>query len=205
MNNWTVIYTSDHLGRFPHIATIQKTNPEAQLLLMDFSNNLPKHFIWKNPDILIRPWIKSNIQNILHNNIALVEYDTYLGKKLPDINDDNFLIGRNFFKYNPGHTWKWFDNLYLEKIGNLKDYACGLTVFALYMMSKNVLEKWISPEYDFMYTYDLNVEMRFPTICNYCGVNISGDKQLLQNILLPSHMTQKEWNLNIADFYHPVK
>lgn len=203
MNNWTIIYTSNHLGEFPHYETLRNSNPDAQILFMDFSNDLPRQFIWQNPDMLIRSWLKKNIAKIKHNNLALVEYDVYVNTLLPDITKDNFLYGKNYINYKENHNWMWFDDKYLNKLKHLRPYACGLAIFGLYFMSKNVLEILLDKQYDFLYKEDMNVELRFPTIMNSAGVEVMGYN--MPNIYLPAHAPPNFFDPNKPDFYHPVK
>lgn len=191
-NKWTIIYTSRHTdGCFLHLDHIIKSNPYAQILTIDFTYN----YGWLNPDKTIRKWMSQNISKIKHNNVAFIEYDVLITKSLPDIKLNNILYGRILSDKN----WVWWKEI--DKLKHLKPYACSIQVFAMYMMSRNCLNFYLDKQYDFLYEQDIIGELRFPTIMNHNGVQIS-EYPYMNNCHWGKDV---EYDINIPDYYHPVK
>lgn len=95
INNWTVIYC-DHNNQFIHLDHIKKSNPNAQILLADISDdyNYNKGDCWRNWDFLLREWLRDHICEIDNNNVAVLEWDVLITKELPNITITG-LIGKH--------------------------------------------------------------------------------------------------------------
>lgn len=193
-NKWTIINTSNVNGNFIHLEYLSKSNPNAQIMTMDWSKyNIETG--WLECDKVLRKWVYENIDKIQNENIAFVEYDVLITKELPDIESKNFLYATIF---SPPDWHGWQD---VDKLGHLKNYAKSVQVFGMYMMSRNCLDFYLDSEYDFLYSEKMSCELRFPTIMNYNGVEVNEY----------SHMSNCRWgpdidyDINIPDYYHPVK
>jgi hypothetical protein len=86
MNKWTIIYC--YFNQPIHEKYLKDSNPDSDIILADISNNLPKKYAWRNTDKLVRQWLQKNIDKIHTNNIAIIEWDVLITKKLPDLNID---------------------------------------------------------------------------------------------------------------------
>ena len=190
MNNldkfkWTIVY-SDFQHQYLHLKHLEKSNPDAQILLADISNDLPKIMVWRNNDRYIREWLRNNYHKILHNNIAFVEWDVIITTNLPNINVCGF-IGKHLQK--PGvNEWLWFNEIH--SLGKYKTHAMGAAPFAIQFMDK---------QYDDIYAQDIFCELRLPTIMNYAGIKMS-------EYLLPFvEWYNIKYNKHIPGIYHAVK
>lgn len=207
MSKWTIIYCSNYRGNFIHAQHLRKFNPDAQILALDFTNNYPTERIWKQCDLVIRPWLKENKHKIQHNNIAIVEYDVLMLQKLPDISLNNEMLVKRVL--DPiEHSWWWFFSD-KDQLGYLEPNACAINFFCFFAISKNCIDYWIDPKYDFLYEehIDMQCELRVPTILKSNGVNIrEGGDDLMYNIhCLVETGEDIEFDSNYPGFYHPVK
>lgn len=205
-NNWTIIYCSNHKGEYIHEKHLLKSNPNAQILKLDFRNNYPSEIIWKQCDLIVRPWLKENKDKIEHNNIAIVEYDVLITKEFPDITLDNEVLAKRVLCPVKNSWWWFFGDK--NKLGYLKENACAINFFCFFVMSKNCIDYWIDSRYDFLYdNVDMQCELRMPTILKSNGVNIRrGDDSLMYNIhCMVDTGEDLEFDRNHLGFYHPVK
>lgn len=203
-NKWTIIYCSDYRGNFLHEDHIKRSNPEAQILKLDFTNNYPPHIIWKQCDLVIRPWLKENKSKIKHNNVAIVEYDVLITQELPDIFLDNEIIGTKILYPEKDTWWKFFDDSY--KLGYLlKRQCCGLIFFCFYLMSRNCIDYWTDSKHDYLYkeNKDISCELRVPTILKFNKVNIKESYSDIMRNINVVHI--EKFDKNIPGFYHPIK
>jgi len=190
---WTIIYV-DFQHQYLHLKHLQKSNPDAQIILADISSNIEKIIAWRNNDRLIRNWLKNNKSQIIHHNIAILEWDVLVSSPLPNIKINGF-VGRNLQKPNI-NKWLWFKEI--DRLGKYKNYAMGAAPFAIQFFDKNSIEAWTSDEFDSISSQDIFCELRLPTIMNYAGIAMS--EHLLPNV---------EWyniqHKKIPGIYHAIK
>lgn len=192
-NKWTIIYF--YHDKPIHYHHLIKSNPNANILLGDISNNYNKHYCWRNCDNLFRKWIKNNLDQISTNNIAILEWDVLVSCKLPDINI-NGLFGKDVITRD--QNWVWFRDCY--KLSKYKNYAIGLSPLAVLFMDKITLTTWTSDEFDAIYTKDIFSELRLPTLLN--SKNISINSFPMNNVDWRNII---KYNSSIPDIYHPIK
>ena len=82
-NPWTIIYYS-HTDPI-HSDHIRASNPDAQLILLDTSNDLSRVEAFGRGDYLLRKALKSKFSLIAHDNVLLVEWDVLITATLPDV------------------------------------------------------------------------------------------------------------------------
>jgi len=201
---WSIIACSNHKNEYLHINALEKSNPDAQIIRMDFTN---QH---KNPglecDAVIREWFRSDLSvfdKIQYNNIAFVEYDVLITTSLPNINLENELVGPailNRKKHPEWFNWKFLPNM----LEFQHSAVIGLATFSVYFMSKNCLDIWLDEKYDPLYEQSVCCELRFPTILYNNGVSIKTHESLKNVIYLPSPKSI-EFDSSIEGIYHPVK
>lgn len=191
---WTIIYV-DFQHRYLHLNHIQKSNPDAQIILCDISNDISKIIAWRNNDRFIRDWLKKNKNKIIHNNIAIVEWDVLITSALPNILVDGF-VGRNLQK--PGiNKWLWFKEI--DRLGKYKNYATGAAPFAIQFFNKNAIDVWTSEEFNDIFLEDIFCELRLPTIMNYANINIS------EHLLPYVEWYPAKYNKDVPGIYHAIK
>jgi len=193
-NKWTIVYV-DFQDQYIHLDHLKKSNPDAQILLCDISNDLPKVFVWRNNDKFIREWFRSNLDKIQHNNIAILEWDVVVTIPLPDIAVNGF-VGRNLQRLNI-NQWVWFNEI--NRLGRYKPYAMGSAPFCVQFMDRQCINRWVDQEFDDIYSEDIFCELRLPTILNYANVNMS-----------EYSMPYVEWHVmeyykDIPGIYHAIK
>lgn len=195
-NKWTIIYTFHN--ECLHFDHLQKSNPDAECLKSDISNNFSSDFAWRNSDGLIRNWLKNNIDSIKTNNVAILEWDTLITKQLPNMLIDG-VFGKFVRPYKDYSHWYWFRDKW--KLDHLEPYACGLLSFGFLMLNKEAIKIWISADFDFLYEKDIGCELRLGTIFKYS--NIKMNEMQFPNIM----EGQKKITVDLKrpDYYHPVK
>lgn len=210
MSSWTIIYSSDHKGNFIHEEYLRKSNPDAQILKLDMTNDLPEDIGWKQSDIIVREWMKQNHNEIEHNNVALIEYDVLVNMKLPNIYLDNTIMGKQPLNLVDNPSWWPFTEKH--RLGYLEKDAYGLWFFGFYMMSRNCIEYLIKAEYDFLFNYEVDIlsELKFITILKHNNVSIEAANPLYMcNFLCGKRgngsIPDIDYRLSIPGIYHPVK
>lgn len=209
MSKWTIIHCSNQKGEFLHEEHLKKTNPNAQILKLETTNELQPYVGWKQCDIIVRRWMKENHNQIKYNNVALLEFDVLLNMELPDINLENTIIGKH--SVNPINHPEWWPFSDKKRLDHLEEYAHGLLYFGFYMMSRNCIDHLIKKEYDFLFEYerDMLCELRFATVLNHSKVSIKeAENSLLDNFLcggIGFEVKDIEYNIDIPGIYHPVK
>lgn len=207
MNNWTILYVSNHLGDYPHIDQLYKTNPEAQILLVDQTNSLPKEIAWRNSDNIIRKWIQKHYSKITYNNIAILEYDVYCNQRLPNFFITNEFYARTVNYHSINSKWRWFDT---QRIGGAKplidcgykEYLIGFAPFGIIMTGRYAISQLINSKYDNIYQYDIISEVRVGTILNSCGIKFQPYEMPNVLVNLPeSHI----FDFSQQSIFHPVK
>lgn len=207
MCEWTILYTSDKFGNFPHITTVETNNLNAQIFCVDIKNNFAPDFAWRNPDILIRQWVQSNFHKFKKNNIAILEYDVYCNKTLPNIQIQNALYAKVINNYFPDTKWVWFsENINGGSYPLIKHgygaYLKGFAPFAVWMTSHNAIKNWINKRYDKLYDCDIISEVRIGTIMNYNGIALS--TYPMPNVFTKIDKHHK-FDLTQNDIFHPIK
>lgn len=189
---WTILYT-DHQKQFIHYNHLIKSNPDANIIKVDISNNLDKKYIWRNSDLLIRSWLKNNRDSIVTNNIAIIEWDVLVKQKLPDTQ----IIGlqaKNIIK--PNRKWWWFKDKY--KLEHYSKYALGAAPLAVLFMSARCIDILLESSFDCLYQKDIFSELRIPTILNSRNITIT-------SYSMPNVDSKKTMLKSEAGIYHPIK
>lgn len=203
--NWTVILCSSPTGEYIHEHHIRKSNPDAQILKIDFTNEKYRETIssypWREPDKIIRSWMKEHKDEIEYNNVVFMEYDLLITKQLPNIFLENEILGSAAINPVEHKWWVFFNES--NKLGCLEEYSCALLLFCFYCMSRNCIDYWVDSKYDYLYTKEVDIlcELRMPTILRSCGIsvgNLPGVGDYIQ-------MGDRDYDLSIPGYYHPVK
>lgn len=208
-NKWTIIACSNHKNEYLHLKYLKQSNPDAQIIKLNFGNKQR----WKNEhlyhahfecDAVIRDWFRfkpERVSRIKYNNIALVEYDTLITQRLPDIKLNNELLCNK--KLIPKKNPNWNNWPHILKLEEWKEYAVGCMPFSLYFMSKNCLDIWIDEKYNDIYKHKMCAEVRLPSILNRNGVKIKRHSSL-KNIKFIANKSLL-FDMDVPGLYHPVK
>jgi hypothetical protein len=202
-NNWTVIACSNHKNEYLHLKYLKESNPDAQIIKLDFTN--PNPLAGFQCDMIVRDWFlskPSRINNIKYNNVALVEYDVLITQRLPDIKLNNELLCHK--KMIPETSAIWRNWPHILRLEEWKKYAVGCMPFSLYFMSKNCLDILINKKYDQIYKERMCCEVRLPSILNRNKIKIESHPSL-RNIKFIENNKSLEFNINTPGLYHPVK
>lgn len=194
-NKWTIIYT--YFKEPINISYIKESNPSADILIADISNNYPKKFAWRNCDKLIRDWLKNNVGEIRTNNVLLIEWDVLVKKELPDMFIDRVYC-KEIRTIQHNRRWCWFNEN--NVLGEYKRFAMGIVPFGFIMLNIDHINMWIDPKFDKLYEQNIFCELRFGTIMNASNGKLS--KYDLPYILGGN---KKHDSLNKNELYHPVK
>lgn len=195
MSPWTILYCKRHDGFAPHIDAIKLSNPHHQLVVLETKNNYPNYRAWMECDLILKPAIKKALPQILHHNIALLEWDVLLLDTLPDINVE-FLYANDI--YYKGGPWipgalKYFRNTDYEK------FVVCASRFCFYMMPKYALEIWIDKKNDHWFNKSMSCEVRLPTLLNYNGIK---PKKFVWPYLIKGKNTAP--SVSGKNIYHPI-
>lgn len=190
--NWTIIYT-DHNREFIHLDHLKKSNPDAQILLADTSNNFNKNFAWRNGDLLYRTWLQNNYDKLYYNNIAILEWDVLVSQKLPDIKI-NGILGKHII--SPNKKWFWFKEK--KRLKEYEKYSVGLSPLGVLFMCKNCVQQIVDQKFDIIYQQDIFSELRLPTILNSKNIQIS-------SYSLPNVSWKSVKYKTLPSIYHPIK
>lgn len=208
MYNWTIITTS-HNNNYGHIEITRLHNPDAQVIEADTSSLYKKfgdNWSYRNNDSSFRDWLKKNIDSIEHNNIAVFDWDVLCKMTLPnDFPLQNQIIVKEHIPYTEKtFDWWWFGEY--NKLKQFKPYACGVQPLGVLFVDKPSLTKLLDPEFDLIFKTNIFCELRFPTICNYLGIQINTFTQPQLEFI----RTRPDYSDEIIEFktgyiYHPVK
>jgi hypothetical protein len=195
-SSWTVIYTFHK--ECLHYDHLVKSNPQAYNMICNISNNYTKKYAWRNSDKLIREWLKNNITKIQTNNIAILEWDTLITKKMPETMEIDGVYAKYIRHYEKYPNWYWFKDK--PKLNHLSKYACGLLSFGFLLLNIKAAECIIDKQFDFLYEEDIFCELRLGTIFNYSNIPMT-------EIVFPNILEgQKKITVSDkGDYYHPVK
>jgi hypothetical protein len=199
----------------PHLKWIGKTNPEIDTrIIVGEDSPLGKKYNWKNGDQPLRKWWKEHCHTIKTDNVAVVEWDTLIGCKLPDIPEEFDLVGGLVMRENPSlrgkwkpklmgdptwseDCWYWWGDIPMLQIKS-DERAIGLVSFGALFMRKWVLDVVCDERWDQAYLSSIQNELRFPTIASVEGARVG-------TIELPF----VSWtNVSVGDIpgiYHSVK
>jgi hypothetical protein len=205
---WTIIYT--YYQEPIHLDIIKHNNPDADIIAANiYDPNLTGKDAWRNCDKLVRNWLRNNKHLIKNKHVCIAEYDVYMNLKLPADLDINNQLYCSAPAPNPSSFFLWFSEN--ERLGRLQQYAFGTALFCLYLMDRECIEYWLDEEFDYLYNEDIFCELRFGTIMNYKGVNISRFGKFLKWNLKaqPTHLNEQikkqPTYLSNPGIYHPVK
>lgn len=200
--HWTILYT--HHGRPIHLEHIQKYNPNAQIISINWIEQKyrqefdQKQYAWRNCDKQIRLWLKDNIDVIKHNNVAILEWDVLLTKELPNLHIDKFYANLIKTPNIHGSNWSWFAEN--NKLKTIEPFSVGVVPLCVLYCSNSHLQKWLSAEYDWLYHEDIFCELRLGSIINHIGIQLTE--------LRIGTIQSKPINLDkikIGGIYHKVK
>jgi len=193
---WNILYT-DHSNNFIHYDSLVYSNPDAKIFLVDISNHYDSQFAWQNSDILIRSWLKNNIQNIDKQcNIALLEWDVLVTKKLPSVKIQGLKAHTVLTPATHKHWPHWNQ---ISNLGKYISYATGIAPFGVLFMDYNTLETWIDRRFDDIYNKNIQNELRLASILKSQNIKLS-------EIDLPKVCWKTKWtNFTQPEIYHPVK
>jgi hypothetical protein len=195
-NKWSIIYS--YHNKPIHLEHLQQSNPNAQIILLDFSKNelgWDRQYIWRNSDKRIRIWAQKNADIIQYNNIAILEWDVLVTKSLPDFPVSG-LYGGDIQIPGTRH-WDWFNEI-SRLPEEYQKYAIGISPLSVIFMNKYCIDNWIDTKYDSIYELDIFGELRLPTVINHAGLSI-------KKYTMPNVNDMKVLVQNIPDIYHPVK
>jgi hypothetical protein len=203
-NSWTIFYSFHDTPI--HLSSLRLSNPEANIIPLNITNNFSQHFAWRNSDNLVRDRIKEHIDSIRSQNIAIAEYDVLIKEQLPDINVDAVYC-KKIMRLNQNKNWHWFKEI--NRLGSLEPFALGLFPMGFFILNIEHIKCWLDSKYDFLYEENIFCELRLGTILNHAGFPIK--EYNYSNILTRSAL--KHQNLEESIFinrqnsriYHPVK
>lgn len=208
MYNWTIITTS-HNNNYGHIEQTRLHNPDAQIIAADTSSLWKKFgdaWSYRNNDSSFRVWLKYNIDNIEHNNVAVFDWDVLCKMELPkDFPLTNEIIVKEHIPYTEKtFDWWWFGEY--NKLQKYKPWACGIQPLGVLFTDKTSLSKILDPSLDKIFNSNIFCELRFPTICNYLNIKINTFTQPQLEFI----RTRPDYSDEIKEFktgyiYHPVK
>jgi hypothetical protein len=185
----TYIDKKNKQPKLPHIDFIKKTNPESQIyIIVGKDSGYGKYYDWKNSDQQLRNWWKNNNSQITNDTVAIIEWDTLIGCKIPEMPKDLDLVGKSMFIENinirnkwqkkimkdPSWTtdnWFWWPEIPLLEL-NDNQKGIGLISFGFYLIKKWVLNCIIDEKWDNIFKKNIQNELRFPTIASLCGAKI---------------------------------
>lgn len=189
--NYTVLILT-HIDKktkkvlLPHIKWLLKSNPNIDYKIIIGEDSIHGQiYNWKNSDQVLRNWWKENSHSVKNEYIAVIEWDTLVACKLPEIPEEYDLVGAMKFDENPDLRGKWKSKLMrdpswqeenwmwwpdIPKL-NLKDNqrAIGLVSFGAMFMRKKVLDDICNECCDSIYREDILSELRFPTLASLFG------------------------------------
>lgn len=219
MNSTILILTHlnelDGCPLLPHLNWIYKTNPEVDVrVIVGEDSAKGKKYNWKNGDQPLRKWWKINSTTVKNDLIYIIEWDTLITCKLPELPPHLDLVGKQIINENPNIRGKWYikpmkdptwtdDNWYWwPDIPKMKlsddDLAIGLISFGFFITRKWVLDKICDEKWDYIYNESIQNELRFPTIAKLEGARIG-------EIYLPNvHFGEMVYD-DISGIYHPIK
>jgi len=199
----------------PHFKWICKTNPDADVkIIIGEDSPMGKRYNWKNGDQPLRKWWKENHHLVNTTNVAVIEWDTLVNCKLPDIPEGFDLVGAQYMQ-EPFHlrskwirksaedpTWKEENWLWWREIPRLElkenERAIGLVSLGCFLMKRWVLDAVAKNQWDKVYNKDIISEMRFPTIAAIEGAKVG-------KIHLPFVHHCKMTYTGEKEIYHPIK
>jgi hypothetical protein len=173
----------------PHLKWLIKSNP-----LVDFrvviGEDSPhgKKYNWKNSDQVLRKWWKEFSSTVNNENIAVLEWDTLVTCKLPEIPEEYYLVGAMKFNENPNLRGKWIPKMIKDPTWkeenwmwwndvpkmDLREFerAVGLVSFGAMFMKRWVLDEVCLSRWDTIYSRSIQNELRFPTIVSISGYEV---------------------------------
>jgi hypothetical protein len=203
-NSWTIFYSFHDTPI--HLSFLQKSNPQANIIPIDISNNFSQHFAWRNSDNLVRDKIKEHINSIRSQNIAIAEYDVLIKESLPNLNIDAVYC-KKIMRLDKNKNWHWFREN--SRLGPLKSFALGIFPMGFFLLNIEHLKYWLDSKYDFLYKENIFCELRLGTILNHAGSSIK--EYNYPNILTRSALKHQNLEESIlvsrqdSKIFHPVK
>jgi hypothetical protein len=175
--------------KLPHKQALLKSNPDIDLhIIVGEDSKYGKFYDWKNSDQQLRKWLKTNIDIIKYDHIAIIEWDTLITCDLPRLPDNLDLASKYLLVENTKlrnktisksmrnqtwskDNWMWWREVDLLELNDDRP-AIGLVSFGFYLIRKWVLQNICEDRWDRVFAKSIQNELRFPTIASLCGASI---------------------------------
>ena len=211
-NPWTIIYYS-HTDPI-HSDHIRASNPDAQLILLDTSNDLSRVEAFGRGDYLLRKALKSKFSLIAHDNVLLVEWDVLITATLPDV-PVRGLQAMTVATEESAPDWMWWSH-FKRLPPALRTAKIGVVPFGFLAIERSSLQSILDPHFDALFELDIFSEVRFAAVSHFCGIGV---RELDKSVFLPERLLRSTREDEVAafearyagsyltapGFYHPVK
>ena len=199
----------------PHLEVFKQNNPNCDVyIIVGEDHPKGKRYNWHNGDQPLRRWWLKNSNLVATKNIAVIEWDTLVNCKLPEIPDHLDLVAAQYLEepihlrgnWNPKQTidptwtqdnwWWWGEVPRLELQEN--ERAIGLVSFGCFLMRRYVIDAVCKKRWDKAYSRNICNELRFPTAASIEGARVG-------QIDLPFVHHSTMTFTNEKQIYHPIK
>lgn len=143
---------------------------------------------WKNGDQPLRRWWSAHSCQVRGDVIAIVEWDTLVATRWPDLPDHLDLAGKQMFTENKAFrnrwqrktmadptwhpdNWYWWPEIPLLDLAE-HETAIGLISFGCFLARRWVLDAICKPRWDQAYSRSIQNELRFPTAAYNEGARV---------------------------------
>lgn len=173
----------------PHLKWLKHYNPETSIhVIVGADSPFGQGYNWKNGDQPLRLWWKENSGQVPGEVIAIIEWDTLVATKWPDLPDHLDLAGKQMFIENKAlrnkwqrklmadptwsqDNWYWWQDIPLLDLTE-DETAVGLISFGCFITRRWVLDAICKPRWDLAYSRSIQNELRFPTASYNEGARI---------------------------------
>jgi hypothetical protein len=183
-------------------------------VIISEDDGMDKKYYWKNGDKPLRAWWKENGKHIKEEGIAVIEWDTLVGKQFPEIPDNFDLVGKQMMIEDPSmrkkwrplrqcdpewqdKNWFWWQDGWHFKLSE-HEHCVGLVSFGAFFMRKWILDAICDSKWDHIYSLSIQNELRLPTIAHLSGARIG-------EISLPGVNFHETPVGKSPEIYHSVK
>ena len=211
----TYIDRSSQQPLLPHLEALKSSNPSADIHIVIGEDSIHgRRYNWRNGDQPVFHWWQKHRDKVKHDTVALIEWDTFISCKIPDLPKDLDLAGKSMFLENPSlrgkwqpkkmtdptwsqENWKWWREIDILGLKHSQT-GIGLISFGFFLARKSLLDSIFCEKWRYTYEQDIVSELRLPTIAGIEG-GIVGE------IELPyvDHLQTKL--LDYPGIYHPIK